>query len=181
MQAHSTAMPGDAPDCPTEGTGWLLTWTIGPSDHGEGSGPVTGIPKLCIGSSPDSKRMRAYPYASERCPGQDSNLHGQRPGDFKSPAFTHFATRAQGRKSIPSPLRALRSTASPCPHARSCPRLAQRGRPALRDGGHGRGEIGRPRARGPPEPSTSRGSRSREPGAGCRMPERRGSQGASRP
>jgi hypothetical protein len=31
------------------------------------------------------------------CPGQDSNLHGQWPGDFKSPAFTDFATRAHVR------------------------------------------------------------------------------------
>jgi hypothetical protein len=30
----------------------------------------------------------------ERCPGQDSNLHGHKPGDFKSPASTHSATRA---------------------------------------------------------------------------------------
>ena len=41
------------------------------------------------------------------CPGQDSNLHGQRPDDFKSPAFT-ISPPGHGGHSIPSSNRAPR-------------------------------------------------------------------------
>ena len=54
--------------------------------------------RIQLGLRPLPSRQAARERGREGCPGQDSNLHGRRPSDFKSPASTRFATRAVGTK-----------------------------------------------------------------------------------